>query len=106
VAGALAETARRGIDLVARLGGEEFAALLPQTALPDAVALAEGMRARVEALAIPHRASLSGPSVTVSLGVAGCIPAQGSSAAELMSAADRALYEAKRSGRNRVASSR
>jgi diguanylate cyclase (GGDEF)-like protein len=99
VADALADRLRRAGDLVARYGGEEFVALLPGLSLADAFAVAEQLRSRVEALRIPHPA---GPHavVTVSAGVASVVPGAGPSS-RLTSAADAALYEAKRRGRNR-----
>jgi diguanylate cyclase (GGDEF)-like protein len=87
----------RGTDVVARLGGEEFAVLLPGTDLPGGVALAERVRLAVAAGPWPL-----GP-VTVSVGVAVHDAASGG-AAELVRAADRAMYRAKRGGRNQVAS--
>ena len=85
----------RGSDLVARYGGEEFAVLLPETAAEDALELAERLRRAVENASY----GTAGP-VTASFGVAG-LAAEGTSA-ELLDAADRALYRAKQEGRNRV----
>ncbi len=106
VAAALAGTVRRPADLVARYGGEELAALLPDTDAVGAGAVAEGMRAAVEALGIAHGDSPPAGMVTVSVGVATVTPAGGEDPAAgvraLLAAADGALYEAKRTGRNRV----
>jgi len=91
----------RTIDLVGRLGGEEFAVIVPMTACPGAVELAERLRARVEACEIPWEAG--GPlRATVSVGVA---QATGNTKdfAALVGSADRMLYQAKNAGRNRVA---
>lgn len=85
----------RTTDVPARLGGEEFAVLLPVTDLDGAAALAERMRTAVEGLAWPLR------PVTVSAGVAAL--ADGGDGTDLVQAADRALYQAKATGRNRVA---
>ena len=85
----------RGSDLVARYGGEEFAVLLPETGIEDALALAERLRRALEAAS--H--GVAG-RVTASFGVAGLAPE--GTAAELVDAADRALYQAKQQGRNRV----
>ena len=102
VAQALSAGRRGGSDLVARYGGEEFVVLLPSTDLEGALLVADGLRAAVEALARPHLKSLYG-IVTISVGVAACVPTQAAQPAELIAAADAALYEAKREGRNRVA---
>lgn len=98
VAGALSDRLRRAGDLVARYGGEEFVALLPGLSLADAYVVAEHLRTRVEALRIPHP-SAKDAIVTVSAGVASVVPGHGP-ASRLTSAADAALYEAKRRGRN------
>ena len=85
----------RGADVAARFGGEEFAILLPQTTAPEAAMIAERIRQNVEETKFPHR------RVTLSIGVASC-SAELCSSPNLISAADKALYEAKRRGRNRV----
>lgn len=103
VARALSAAVRRGGDLVARYGGEEFALVLPATDLRGAVQVAEGARARVQGLALPHARSDAAPVVTVSVGVAWASAEEADEAAELLRRADLALYEAKRAGRNRVA---
>lgn len=100
VALALASCARRDSDLVARYGGEEFAAILPDVDLAGAGALAERMRAVVEAMPLP--VALGERHVTVSIGVA-CAEESGSDIYAFTGAADGALYDAKRGGRNRVA---
>jgi diguanylate cyclase (GGDEF)-like protein/PAS domain S-box-containing protein len=102
VAAALAEVPRRAADLVARYGGEEFAMVLPELDAAGAEAIAEAARATVEALALPHATSPAAPVVTVSAGAATRWPVHGGSAVALVAAADRALYLAKRQGRNRV----
>jgi len=90
----------RGSDIAARYGGEEFTIVL--TDMPASLALerAEQIRAGVEALDL-HAAGKALGTVTISIGVAQ-FPTHGSSVAELLIAADKALYEAKRAGRNRV----
>lgn len=103
VAGVLRETTSRAGDLAARYGGEEFVLLLPDTPADGARGLAEAVRAGVEALGIPHPDSAIGPYVTVSVGVATADPTAGNAAADLIGAADRALYAAKNDGRNRWA---
>lgn len=103
VAQTLAGGTRRPHDMVARYGGEEFVVLLPATPQVGALQTAEALRRLVEGLGLVHEGSSVGPVVTVSLGVATQIPGAGDEAADLVEAADRALYEAKAKGRNRVA---
>lgn len=103
VAGRIASGSRRATDLAARFGGEEFAVVLPGTALDAATRLAEKIRKRIES----DNLTLSGTHhgcVTVSAGCASCNPPVGGSAAKLLAAADRLLYEAKDAGRNQVRS--
>ncbi|UFN46953.1 diguanylate cyclase [Roseomonas sp. OT10] len=105
-ADAIARSLRRPGDLAARYGGEEFAAILPDTAAPDALQVAEAVRAAVEAAGMPHAGNPPWGVVTASLGVASAMPRPGGAeagVAGLVAAADAALYEAKRGGRNRVA---
>jgi len=87
--------------LVARYGGEEFALLLPGLGLERASALAEEGRRAIEDLLIPHAEAPCG-LVTISIGVESLVPTRDQPAAELVEAADRALYAAKRGGRNTV----
>ncbi|MFZ4479328.1 MAG: ligand-binding sensor domain-containing diguanylate cyclase [Rhodoferax sp.] len=103
VADVLRRSAGRAGDLAARYGGEEFVVLIPAADHATASAVAEGLRQACEALAIAHPASPTGPVVTISLGVASCVPSENTSAAWLLSQADAALYRAKQEGRNRVA---
>ncbi len=105
VARTISETLRRPYDSVARYGGEEFACLLPSTDLRGATAIAEKMQACVRALAIDHAASDVAPVITISLGVASAMPTLSANPTDLIEAADKHLYEAKRSGRARVFSS-
>jgi len=93
---------QRPADLVARFGGEEFVVLLPATAEEDAAVLAERMRSAIVDLQIPHATSRVAPGVTASFGVAALHPVGNQSAADLIAAADAALYVAKEKGRNRV----
>jgi diguanylate cyclase (GGDEF)-like protein len=102
VASALQGALRRAGDLVARYGGEEFVAVLPATPADGALAVAQTLRERVEALGVAHRGSPVSDRVTISLGVATTVPSRATSAAALVAAADRALYQAKREGRNCV----
>jgi two-component system, cell cycle response regulator len=94
----------RSTDLVARYGGEEFAVMMPETALDDGVAFAEKIRSMIETTPLQTQA---GPlNVTVSLGVASVPQSRIHSAKELIVAADKALYRAKRNGRNQVQAER
>ena len=89
----------REYDVPARFGGDEFAVLMPETTLPEAMAVAERIRRGVEAIVLK-----SGDGVvpaSVSIGVA-LFPAHGRTASDLLAAADRAVYQAKALGRNRV----
>lgn len=103
VAGAVAEHVRTQ-DVVARYGGEEFVILLPGTDLARTLAVAERVQGAVATLAIPHPARPDGEDVaTVSIGIATAWPGVLADAApELIQRADRALYDAKRQGRNRI----
>lgn len=91
---------RRGIDLGARLGGEEFAALLPDTDAIGARRVAQALQDELARRALPHNNSAVGPCVTVSIGIA---TSSGGSPSELVERADLALYQAKKQGRNRIA---
>lgn len=101
LAAAIATVVRRAGDLLGRLGGEEFAVLLPETDRAGACAVAEDILTAVRELALPHSASSSSDRVTLSIGVACVERIQSSAACELMAVADTALYEAKNGGRNR-----
>lgn len=89
--------ASRTIDFVARYGGEEFVVIAPATWSSDAVVLAGRLRGRVSAL----RPATVGSPLTISVGVAG-LPEHAADAATLLLRADQALYESKRSGRDRT----
>jgi len=98
IAQVLENCCRRRSDLVSRYGGEEFVALLPEVSLERAQDLAERMRLAITSLGIDHPGS-DRAVVTASFGVAGCV---GRFDERLFERADRALYAAKASGRNRV----
>jgi diguanylate cyclase (GGDEF)-like protein len=93
---ALAERQLRGVDLAARYGGEELAFLLPRTSLADAHAVAERIRAAIDAY------DFGGLHITASLGVAGWTEAGVTDPERLVERADAALYRAKAAGKNRV----
>ncbi len=96
--GALMRSVSREGDVPCRVGGEEFAFILPETAKADAVTFAERLRRQVEASIMAPEGQYP---MTVSIGLAS-FPEDGKTPEEIMWAADEALYEAKRSGRNRV----
>ena len=100
IAGALRSCCRRPADMVARYGGEEFALILPETELGNATQIAQAAVEAVVQLGIAHENSPAAPHVSISGGVA--VLLHNNSAAQLITAADRCLYQAKRSGRNRV----
>lgn len=92
----------RPFDLVGRLGGEEFAILLPGTTGEGAMLVGQRVIDAIDARAIPHSASLVCNHVTVSMGAAMRVPEQGKEPKCLIEAADGALYQAKHAGRHRV----
>jgi len=94
---------RRPGDFAARFGGEEFVVILPQTGAGGAAWVLGQILAGVRDLAIPHPATpLPGGVVTVSIGSATTIPSRDGDASEFLNRADRALYEAKARGRDRL----
>ncbi len=100
VSNAMATCLRRPSDMLARYGGEEFVALLPDTDAAGACVVAERLGAAVEDLALPHAGSRAAKVVTISAGVATLAPAVDRPVADLVSAADSALFRAKHDGRN------
>ena len=103
IATILADASLRSSDLVARYGGEEFAVILPRVSTQGAVTLAERIRQLVADAQLPHLPYTPG-IVTVSIGVAAMTPDAEADETTLIQCADRALYSAKRTGRNRVES--
>ena len=101
IAGQLRRSLRDNHDRAFRFGGEEFLLILPRTELSGAVMLAERLRRAIEAEAIAHPA-VPGGVLTASFGVAAVQLHDGTGVGQLIEAADAALYEAKRAGRNRV----
>ncbi|MGF1479694.1 MAG: diguanylate cyclase domain-containing protein [Cyanophyceae cyanobacterium] len=102
VASVIDTTMRRPADEAARFGGEEFAAILPNTPVEGARHVAELVQERLRTTALPHAGSPVGEFVTLSAGVAGFVPLPDQSPEILIAAADQALYQAKHKGRNRV----
>jgi diguanylate cyclase (GGDEF)-like protein len=103
VAAVISSHARRPYDTAARIGGEEFALLMPTTEEAGAAMIAERLRAGIETLMIPNVGSRIG-HVTISGGTATLRPyPPGPGPATLTEAADQALYRAKTTGRNRIA---
>jgi diguanylate cyclase (GGDEF)-like protein len=95
--GKVLQEGTRGIDLAARIGGEEFALILVETSLEGGLELAERLRASIKEISIPRAGH-----ITASFGVTEC-PSSAQTSRDLLHSADSALYEAKRAGRNRVA---
>ncbi|MBI2566172.1 MAG: diguanylate cyclase [Candidatus Schekmanbacteria bacterium] len=105
--GSILRASCRAMDIAARLGGEEFAIVLPQTTLAGGIVIAERLRKTVEEHSfLGLGADDPVLAVTVSIGVAVIDPEGDESNARLMARADEALYLAKKSGRNRVCASR
>jgi len=102
VASTLMELTHRPEDLVARLGGEEFAILLPNTDNTGAALRAEQYRISIENLNIPHQLNNPTPHVTISIGVGTIMPKPNDRLSDLIKAADDALYQAKNQGRNQI----
>lgn len=102
VADALQGGALRSNSMLARYGGEEFVALVEEADTEATLLIAERLRQAVSALALPHPRSSVGHHVSVSLGVASLASSAGVPSQALLDAADAALYQAKRCGRDRV----
>ena len=100
VAQAISYAVRRPGDLVARYGGEEFVVILPRTVTSGAIQVAQMLKKEIQNLKIPHQKSAVSQYITVSLGIASQIPDLQSSPKSLVDQADKALYQAKKLGRN------
>jgi diguanylate cyclase (GGDEF)-like protein len=97
---AMAAATQRSPDIVSRYDGEVFALLLPHTDLAGAVMIVERMQQAIAQQRLPHPGSTVSEYVTLSFGIATCIPSFGATFADLITAADRAVYRAKEHGRN------
>lgn len=91
----------RSVDFVCRIGGEEFMVILPETDYTTGLRIAEGLRKAVENYSFPNGETQPGGALTISLGVASNIKAE-KDPLKLIKAADDALYQAKRTGRNKI----
>ncbi len=98
----MSELVYRAGDLLARYGGEEFCLLLPDTDIAGARTIADTFREQIEALNILRNDIKTTSCLTVSIGVSGFKPDQNQTIKNLIGAADKALYQAKQEGRNRV----
>lgn len=94
---------KRSSDLVARYGGEEFAIILPHTDLVGGIHVAGEIRSRLRSLKLDHAGSGVGQQVTLSFGIASCLPTADITKESLLQQADQTLYQAKRQGRDRIA---
>ncbi len=102
IAQAITQSLHRNVDFAARYGGEEFFILLPETPLEGAQKVACRIQNNVNKLSIPNINSPVKPFVTVSIGIAVIIPETGTETTELIEMADKALYRAKETGRNKI----
>ena len=102
VAAVLRDNLKRPADLVARYGGEEFVMVLPDTGRIGALKVAESCRSQIEALALRNEGAPTGGVVTMSIGIGSVVPSRHTSYIDLVDIADRALYDAKDQGRNRI----
>ncbi len=102
IASAVRESVSRPRDTVARFGGEELAVIMAETDIRGALVVGERVRSAIEALAIPQSARAFYAMVTVSIGATAVADTVGVTAETFLDRADRALYRAKQSGRNRV----
>ncbi|MDH5357017.1 MAG: diguanylate cyclase [Gammaproteobacteria bacterium] len=101
VAHIIDKTLNRPMDLVARYGGEEFVCLLPNTDIEGMTLIANSVLEAIRALRIPHEFARAADILTLSIGGASVIPKHGDTPESLVVMADKRLYKAKETGRNR-----
>lgn len=101
IAQAVRQVVKRSADLLARYGGEEFGVILPNTRRTGAESVAQAIQAEIKALRLPHPKSRVNDYLTVSMGIASVVPTPSQAMEDLVAAADSALYQAKRRGRDR-----
>ena len=89
-------------DFCARIGGEEFVIIQPNTDAQGALRVAELIQSRIRALGIPHARSAVGPHVSISIGISTTIPSRDRSHLDFLHDVDMALYRAKEEGRDRI----
>ncbi len=102
VSATLLSQLHRPADFAARYGGEEFCIVLPETKVSGGTHIAERIRVAIESLCLPQSPDIEREYVTLSLGVAGCLPDSPCNSKQLLKDADEALYQAKEGGRNQV----
>ncbi|MBD2394287.1 diguanylate cyclase [Cyanobacterium aponinum FACHB-4101] len=102
IAQGISRTVKRAGELVARYGGEEFAIILPNTSPQKAVNLAKLIRKNIRELQIIHEYSPTNEVITLSLGIVTMIPSLNSGYERMINIADKALYQAKNSGKNKI----
>lgn len=95
---------RRATDFVARIGGEEFAVILPGTDLEGALIIAENIRSSIEKTEIPSIRDIPPTLITISIGCACIVPEKNDELSDFMQTADNMLYNAKRAGKNKTCS--
>lgn len=102
VGAVIQRSVKRSVDIAARYGGEEFIVLLPGTNERGTMIVAERIRSEIEAMQLEHRESGISSFITLSLGASSVIPCSSITPAAWLESADKGLYEAKQTGRNRV----
>lgn len=102
IAQGISRSVKRAGELVARYGGEEFAIILPNTSPQKAINLAKLIQKNIKELQIIHEYSPTNEVITLSLGIVTMIPSLNSGYERMINIADKALYQAKNSGKNKI----